>query len=107
VVNTFLFSSFMHSIKAAMTPLPHEKMQRITKDSVARPRTIDYGRVDWRSVVARSRKELVPLMVAGWKLWPLVSVVNFAFIKSVEGRTLVGSLAGVVWGVYMSLFAAA
>ena len=44
-------------------------------------------------------------MVAGWRLWPFVSLVNFAFVKSVETRNLIGALAGVVWGVYMSLFA--
>jgi protein Mpv17 len=48
-------------------------------------------------------EEFWPLIYAGWKLWPMVSVTNYAFVKSVEGRTLVGSLAGMGWGVYMSL----
>jgi hypothetical protein len=44
--------------------------------------------------------------VAGWRLWPAVSLINFTFVKSVEGRNLVTGLAGVGWGIYMSLFAA-
>ncbi|PMD35391.1 hypothetical protein L207DRAFT_546829 [Hyaloscypha variabilis F] len=43
------------------------------------------------------------LMVAGWKLWPLVSVVSFSMVKSVEGRNFLGSVAGLVWGIYLSL----
>ena len=107
-VNTFLFSLFIHSIQAAMPrPLgapfsnPDKSLQYLlTKGS------IDYGRVDWRSVVVNSRQEFYPIMAAGWKLWPFVSLINFAFVKSIEGRNLVASLAGVAWGIYMSLLAA-
>lgn len=67
---------------------------------------IDYSKVDWAHVLARSRAEFLALVVAGWRLWPLVSLVNFTLVKTVEGRNLVGGLAGVVWGVYMSLVAA-
>lgn len=41
---------------------------------------------------------------AGWKLWPLVSLVNFTMVP-VEKRVVVGSLVGVGWGVYLSLMA--
>ncbi|KAF3360682.1 hypothetical protein VdG1_04884 [Verticillium dahliae VDG1] len=34
------------------------------------------------------------------------TLVNFAFVKTVPMRNLVGGLAGVGWGIYMSLFAA-
>ncbi|KAL8686215.1 MAG: hypothetical protein Q9218_007265 [Villophora microphyllina] len=46
-----------------------------------------------------------PLMVAGYKLWPLVSLLNFTVIP-VEKRTLVGSLVGLGWGVFLALRAA-
>ncbi|KAI0838212.1 hypothetical protein F5Y06DRAFT_268813 [Hypoxylon sp. FL0890] len=107
-VNTFLFSLFMHSIQAAMvrplgTPLSNP-------DNSARylfsRGAIDYGKVDWTAVLARSRAEFYSILVAGWKVWPVVSLINFAFIKSIEGRNLVGGLAGVGWGIYMSLLAA-
>jgi hypothetical protein len=51
------------------------------------------------------RQDFWPLMSAGWKLWPLVSAVNFTVVKSVETRNLVGSLAGMAWNVYLSLCA--
>jgi hypothetical protein len=51
----------------------------------------------------KAKREYWGLMLAGWKLWPLVSIINFSIVKSVEGRNLLGSLAGLVWGVYLSL----
>ncbi|KAI4260468.1 MAG: hypothetical protein L6R42_004046 [Xanthoria sp. 1 TBL-2021] len=46
-----------------------------------------------------------PLMIAGYKLWPLVSLLNFTLIP-VEQRTVVGSLVGLGWGVFLALRAA-
>ena len=42
-------------------------------------------------------------MKAGWKMWPLVSVVNLGFVEDLQVRALIGSLAGLVWSVYLSL----
>lgn len=98
-VNTLLFSMFMTSIQLAMAPgVPGGKTGAAA---------IDYGRVDWAFVLAKSRAEFWSIIKAGWRLWPAVSLVNFTLVKSVQGRNLLGSLAGVVWGIYMSLFAAA
>jgi len=44
-------------------------------------------------------------MISGWKLWPLVSLLNFTLVP-VEKRVLVGNIVGLLWGVYLSLFAA-
>ncbi|KAI1122822.1 Mpv17/PMP22 family protein [Nemania abortiva] len=106
--NTFLFSVFIHSIQAAMprplgTPLsnPDKSLQYLLARGA-----IDYSRVNWAHVVANSQQEFFPILVAGWKLWPFVSLINFAFVKSIEGRNLVASIAGVAWGIYMSLVAA-
>lgn len=41
-------------------------------------------------------------MVAGFKLWPFVSILNFTIVP-VDQRLLVGSILGVVWAVYLSL----
>ncbi|KAJ4416636.1 hypothetical protein N0V82_006646 [Gnomoniopsis sp. IMI 355080] len=103
-VNTLLFSMFMHSIQAAMS-------HRTTgaNDSVsflASGKALDYSQVNWKVVMERSRLEFMPIMSAGWRLWPFVSLFNFVVVKSVEVRNLVGSLAGVAWGIYMSLVAA-
>ncbi|KAI1261569.1 Mpv17/PMP22 family protein [Xylariaceae sp. FL1019] len=106
--NTFLFSLFIHSIQAAMPrplgmPLsnPDKSLQYLMTRGA-----IDYSRVDWTRVVANSQAEFYDILVAGWKLWPVVSLINFAFIKTIQGRNLTASLAGVAWGIYMSLVAA-
>ncbi|KAH7409540.1 Mpv17/PMP22 family protein [Cadophora sp. MPI-SDFR-AT-0126] len=57
----------------------------------------------YKEAVQIAREEFWPLMRAGWTVWPLVSLVNYTAVKSVEGRALVGSLAGMGWGVYLSL----
>lgn len=44
-------------------------------------------------------------MIAGYKLWPLVSLLNFTIVP-VDQRTVVGSLVGLGWGVYLALKAA-
>lgn len=103
--NTLLFSLFMHSLQAAMAHRPAgagASAAFLARGAGA----LDYARVDWRAVGARARGEFGPIMRAGWRLWPFVSLFNFAVVKSVATRNLVGSLAGVVWGIYMSLVAA-
>ncbi|KAK4453342.1 hypothetical protein QBC34DRAFT_203066 [Podospora aff. communis PSN243] len=93
-VNTMLFSLFMHGIRMAMEgggagPWGEIRMER----------------VDWGVVMGRARGEFWAILKAGWTFWPWVSLVNFCFLERVESRNLVGSLAGLGWGVYMSLFA--
>ncbi|GAB7363211.1 hypothetical protein MBLNU230_g3493t1 [Neophaeotheca triangularis] len=43
-----------------------------------------------------------PLIFAGQKLWPAVSLISFTLVP-VERRTLFGSLVGLGWGVFLSL----
>lgn len=45
-----------------------------------------------------------PMIFAGQKLWPAVSVLSFTVIPF-EHRTLFGSIVGLFWGVYLSLVA--
>lgn len=104
VANTLLFSLFTHSIRQAMshrTTGPGESAAFLLSGG-----PLDYSQVDWRLVLAEARGELLPIMRAGWGLWPWVSLFNFVLVKSVEVRNLVGSVAGMGWGVYMSLLAA-
>ncbi|KAI1473647.1 hypothetical protein F4774DRAFT_30815 [Daldinia eschscholtzii] len=108
VVNTFLFSLFIHSIQDAMlrplgAPLsgPAKSAQYLFSRGA-----IDYSRVNWADVLARSCAEFYGLLAAGWRVWPVVSLINFTFIKSIQGRNLVGGIAGVGWGIYMSLVTA-
>ncbi|KAK2798706.1 hypothetical protein FQN51_007568 [Onygenales sp. PD_10] len=47
-------------------------------------------------------KDLIPIMTAGLKLWPMVSVVSFTIVPP-EKRILVGNIFGMLWGIYLSL----
>lgn len=42
--------------------------------------------------------EFVTLMVANWKIWPLVNIVNFKFIPA-NLRVLFGNFVGFLWGM--------
>jgi len=109
VVNTLVFLLFMGGLQAAMRPLPAESVAHHPSRSIeflTSGRAVDYSRVDWRAVADQSKVDFWPVLTAGWRLWPFVSVVNFVFVKKVETRNLIGALAGVVWGIYMSLVAA-
>ncbi|KAI7774212.1 mpv17 pmp22 family protein [Diaporthe eres] len=103
--NTVMFSCFLHSIKQAMA---HRALATDSSDIafLTSGNAIDYSQVDWRLVLEQAKVEFYPIMKAGLSLWPMVSLFNFVVVKSVEGRNLVGSLAGVVWGIYMSMVAA-
>ncbi|MCJ1455738.1 hypothetical protein MMC28_006094 [Mycoblastus sanguinarius] len=51
------------------------------------------------------REQMWPVMKAGYKLWPAVSLIQHVFIP-VEKKIVVGSVVGLGWGVYLALFAA-
>ncbi|KAG8413380.1 hypothetical protein J3458_012948 [Metarhizium acridum] len=55
----------------------------------------------WRSVV----DDTIPIIVAGYRIWPLASIVSFSVIP-VSKRIVFLSFVGFLWGVYMSLVAA-
>ena len=57
------------------------------------------------SIQREVRRETFPLMKNGWKLWPIVSILNFTIVP-VNRRILVGSCVGLFWGIYLSLVAA-
>ncbi|RKL20723.1 hypothetical protein BFJ68_g2724 [Fusarium oxysporum] len=105
-VNTLLFSTYTHALRSAIQPAPVITSLAKAITYWTSPGTLDFGRVDWTAVWEAAKVDFAPLIFAGWKLWPAVSIVNFAAVKTVEGRNLVGALAGVVWGIYMSLVAA-
>ncbi|MCJ1250774.1 hypothetical protein MMC30_008002 [Trapelia coarctata] len=56
--------------------------------------------------VEKITEDLWPIMLAGYKLWPLVSIFNFTVVP-MEKRIVVGSIVGVGWGVYLALKTAA
>lgn len=78
-LNTVMFVAGMASLRGASTPEIKEVLSRDT----------------W------------PILVAGLKLWPAVSLICFAFVPTVEMRSLVGNLAGFAWNIYLCLLATA
>ena len=112
-VNTAMFSLFMHAARQAMA---HHYAARAAGDADLRAgglafllsgsEALRYQDVAWASVWALARAEFWGLVKAGWRFWPLVSLVNYVFLTSVEARSLVGALAGLGWGIYLSLITA-
>ncbi|PKS13200.1 hypothetical protein jhhlp_000545 [Lomentospora prolificans] len=109
-VNTILFAVFMNGLAAAMTPLQSEtellnlRLAGRSLDYLRSGGAIDYSRVNLAAVLSQSAADFWPIMTSGWSFWPFVSLVNFALVKSVQARNLVGGLAGMAWGMYMSGF---
>ncbi|KAI0200665.1 hypothetical protein F4808DRAFT_147699 [Astrocystis sublimbata] len=50
------------------------------------------------------RTETIPVIIAGYKIWPFASIVSFSFIP-VERRIVFLNFIGLLWGIYMSLVA--
>lgn len=50
-------------------------------------------------------RNVIPLMINSWKVWPFVAIINFTFVP-VGRRIIVASVVGLFWGIYLSLFAA-
>jgi len=55
-------------------------------------------------IVGTVQRDFMEIYISGAKLWPLVSLVSFAALPA-HRRVIFGSLAGVVWNIYLSLMA--
>ncbi|KXJ97633.1 hypothetical protein Micbo1qcDRAFT_156583 [Microdochium bolleyi] len=55
-------------------------------------------------IVANVRDQTMPLILAGYKVWPFASIVSFSVIP-VEKRVVFLNFVGLLWGIYMSLIA--
>ena len=104
-LNTLAFTTFFSSIRMAMDPVPRITSPFKTAGYWVKPGAIDFGRVDFSEVWAQSKEQMLPIMKAGWRLWPAVSLINFTLLTTVEARGIVGGLAGIGWGIYMSIVA--
>ncbi|KAL2871370.1 Mpv17/PMP22 family protein [Aspergillus lucknowensis] len=60
---------------------------------------------DYEVIKGQIQNDFWPILIAGFKLWPLVSILNFTVVPA-DKRLLVGNLFGLVWGIYLSLMAA-
>ncbi|KAI5464909.1 hypothetical protein BGZ63DRAFT_378978 [Mariannaea sp. PMI_226] len=59
------------------------------------------GSTIWKNI----KTETIPIIVAGYKIWPIASIISFTFIP-VHRRIVFLSFIGLLWGIYMSLVAA-
>ncbi|RWA05632.1 hypothetical protein EKO27_g9474 [Xylaria grammica] len=50
------------------------------------------------------RTQTIPVIVAGYKIWPFASIISFSCIP-VERRIVFLNFVGLLWGIYMSLVA--
>lgn len=55
-------------------------------------------------VASTLRKQLAPLIFAGYRVWPIASFISFTCVP-LEHRIAWLSTVGLLWGVYMSLVA--
>ncbi|KAI1762575.1 hypothetical protein GGR53DRAFT_415451 [Hypoxylon sp. FL1150] len=55
-------------------------------------------------IAANVRNETVPVIVAGYKIWPFASIISFSCVP-VEKRIVFLNFVGLLWGIYMSLVA--
>ncbi|KAL4884017.1 hypothetical protein BJY04DRAFT_20714 [Aspergillus karnatakaensis] len=60
---------------------------------------------DYEVIKGQIVNDFWPMLLAGLKLWPFVSVLNFTVVPA-DKRLLVGNFFGVIWGIYLSLMAA-
>lgn len=58
----------------------------------------------WQSCVEETKTGFWPLVFAGQKLWPLVSIISLTLVP-VEQRMVFGGTIGVGWGIFLSLMA--
>ncbi|KAF4971871.1 hypothetical protein FZEAL_9728 [Fusarium zealandicum] len=55
-------------------------------------------------IMGNIKTETLPIIVAGYKIWPIASIISFSFIP-VHRRIVFLSFIGLIWGTYMSLVA--
>ncbi|KAF2708212.1 hypothetical protein K504DRAFT_468563 [Pleomassaria siparia CBS 279.74] len=82
VVNTLMFIVFMGYMNASPTA-----------SAIQGP---------WEVVARDIKNKFYPMIMDGYKFWPLVSLVSFLWIP-VDKRIVFGCSVGVIWGIYLSL----
>ncbi|KAF1963145.1 hypothetical protein CC80DRAFT_487542 [Byssothecium circinans] len=56
----------------------------------------------WATIEAEIRDKFYPMVIDGYKFWPIVSLVSFLWVP-VDKRVVFGCSVGVLWGIYLSL----
>jgi hypothetical protein len=61
--------------------------------------------LDMATIRQNIRDETIPIMVTGYRIWPIASIIGLTFIPW-ERRIVFFSCIGFFWGIYMSLISA-
>jgi hypothetical protein len=61
--------------------------------------------MDSATIQQKVRNETIPIIVAGYRVWPIASIVGFTFVPW-ERRIVFFSCVGLFWGIYMSFISA-
>ncbi|KAF2262327.1 hypothetical protein CC78DRAFT_534826 [Lojkania enalia] len=56
----------------------------------------------WNSIQREIDNKFYPMIMDGYKVWPLFSLASFLWIP-VDKRIVAGCLVGIGWGIYLSL----
>ena len=56
----------------------------------------------WNTVQADVHERFWPMLIDGYKFWPIVSLASFLWVP-VDKRVVFGCSVGVLWGIYLSL----
>ncbi|KAF2689592.1 hypothetical protein K458DRAFT_475040 [Lentithecium fluviatile CBS 122367] len=63
------------------------------------------GKVEpMQAVVKEINEKFWPMILDGYKFWPIVSLLSFMWVP-VDQRVVFGCSVGVLWGIYLSLVA--
>ena len=57
----------------------------------------------WDGMITDLLQKFWTLKFAGWRIWPLVGLVNFTFVP-VDRRIIVSTSVGLCWNVFLALF---
>lgn len=101
--NAWLFALVISFLRAAMIRPEHLAGPRHSASLVLSKAGYDFDAVSYHAVMAAARSGFWPVLVTSWQFWPVASIISFACIKTVVGRTLFNAAAGFVWGIYVSL----
>jgi hypothetical protein len=55
-----------------------------------------------QAVVKEINDKFWPMILDGYKFWPIVSLISFVWVP-VDKRVVFGCSVGVLWGIYLSL----
>ncbi|KAI2642729.1 hypothetical protein GGS21DRAFT_190167 [Xylaria nigripes] len=58
----------------------------------------------WDIISNNIRTQTIPLIFAGYKIWPFASIISFSCVP-VDRRIVFLNFVGLLWGIYMSLVA--